>query len=47
MSLNFKPGEVEMHDRETGIMNAVQARATVRARYAWVRQLTVSRWWPR
>ena len=46
MSLNFKPGEVEMHDRETS-MQAVQARATVPAGYAWVRQLTVGRWRPR
>jgi len=29
MSLSFKPGEVETHERETDIMQAVQGRATV------------------
>jgi mannose-6-phosphate isomerase-like protein (cupin superfamily) len=29
MSLSFKPGEVETHDRETDIMQAVHGRATV------------------
>ena len=29
ISLSFKPGEVETHERETDIMQAVQGRATV------------------
>jgi mannose-6-phosphate isomerase-like protein (cupin superfamily) len=29
MSLSFKPGEVETHDRETDIMQAVHGRAIV------------------
>jgi hypothetical protein len=47
MSPSFKPGEVEMHDRETDIRQAVNDRATVPAGCIWVRHLTVSRWWPR
>jgi hypothetical protein len=32
MSLSFKPGEVQTNERETGIMQAVQGRATVLTR---------------